>query len=75
MVQLGQLLSVALAAQVVSSSPLRSTSFKVKERHLLPRNWRPVARAPRAQTVNLKIGVKQGRFEELERQLYEGENP
>jgi tripeptidyl-peptidase-1 len=75
MVQLGQLLNAAFVAQVVTSSPLlSSTSIKVKERHLIPRNWRHIARAPESQTIKLKIGVKQGRFEELERQLYEGKD-
>jgi len=69
-----QLLVAALTAQSVLASPIRQRSpYAVKERHFLPRRWRQLDRSTDGHFVHLKIGVKQGQFDELERHLYEGE--
>ncbi|KAF2814722.1 tripeptidyl-peptidase 1 precursor [Mytilinidion resinicola] len=69
-------LSVAIAAQAVFCSPVHSRSpYAVKETHNVPRQWKRVGRASSANTIDLHIGIKQGQFEELERQLYEVSDP
>jgi hypothetical protein len=68
------LLYVAIAAQAVVASPLRARSpYAVKETHSVPRTWTPVSRAPGDHMLHMQIGLKQDRFDELERHLYEGE--
>ncbi|KAF2501113.1 tripeptidyl-peptidase 1 precursor [Lophium mytilinum] len=76
MVLLTSVLSVAIAAQAVFCSPVRSRSpYVVKETHNVPRQWKRVSRAPSAHTIDLHIGIKQGQFDELERHLYEVSDP
>ena len=56
-----------------SASPLRSRSpYVVKDNHPVPSGWEIVAPAPREGLIHLQIGLKHGRFDELERHLYEG---
>ena len=64
----------ALAAvQAVIATPVRSrTAYQVKERHFAPRKWQKLARAPSDHVIDLRIGVRQSNFDELERRLYEG---
>ena len=63
----------ALFAGLVASSPLRIRSpYAVKETHLPPSKWRNIGPAPVDHVVNLKIGLKQSQFDELERHLREG---
>ena len=70
------LFCAALAAPLALASPVRArTPYAVKETHYLPRQWKHVARAPDHHVINLKIGLKQGDFNELERHLYEGKKP
>ncbi len=67
------LLTAAVAVQGVFGTPLRArTSYAVKETHHVPRRWRRVARAPEEHMIHLQIGLKQSKFDELERHLYEG---
>lgn len=67
------LLTVAVAAQAVLGSPIQArTAYALKETHNVPYSWRQLERAPREQMLHLKIGVKQSKFDELERHLYEG---
>ena len=49
------------------------TSHSIKERHQVPDGWIFVRRAPLHSEIQLQIGLKQGRFRELERHLNEGE--
>ena len=66
-------LSVAIAAQAVLGTPIRArTPYEVKETHYAPRKWTQIDRAPADHMLHLQIGLKQDRFEELEKQLYEG---
>lgn len=45
--------------------------YTVKERHDAPRSWVPVGRAPAAHELELRIGLRQARFLDLERSLFE----
>lgn len=59
---------------VVSAGPIdRRAGYSVKDSHSLPKRWSRTGPAPAAQMVKLHIGLKQDRFAELERALYEGE--
>jgi tripeptidyl-peptidase-1 len=73
MVSLKKFLSLAAAAQAAFGSPLGARSaYSVKETHNVPTKWTTLGRAPADHKLHLKIGLKQGRFAELERHLYEG---
>lgn len=66
-------LATLLAAQAAVASPLHvRTPYAVKESHFVPRAWKKVDRAPADHMIDLKIGVKQGNFAALEKNLYEG---
>ncbi|KAK2628993.1 hypothetical protein QTJ16_002096 [Diplocarpon rosae] len=70
------LLSVAFAAQAVFGSPIRSRSaYSVKETHTVPREWSQIDQAPKNHMLHLQIGLKQNRFDELERKLHEVSDP
>jgi tripeptidyl-peptidase-1 len=70
------LLSVVVGALTVAGTPIRSrTPYSVKETHNVPRKWSNVGRAPGDHKLHLQIGLKQGKFDELDRHLYEGKNP
>lgn len=49
-------------------------SYALKERHHVPARWACVGRAPSWHMIQLQVGLKQSRFNELERYLYEGKN-
>ncbi len=67
------LLTIAAAAQAVLGTPIQSrTAYAVKGKHTVPPKWAQIGRAPREQVIYLQIGVKQSRFGELERHLFEG---
>lgn len=67
------LLSLATLAQRVIASPAYVRSaYNVKETHAVPPKWRAKGRAPLDHVLNLQIGLKQGRFAELEKHLLEG---
>ncbi|KAF1984382.1 tripeptidyl peptidase-like protein [Aulographum hederae CBS 113979] len=64
-------------ATAALSKPLgkRNYDYVVKETHIVPRRWERVAEAPKDHLIDLQIGLKQSRFDELERQLYEVSTP
>lgn len=66
---LGCLLGVSFT--VASPFHVRST-YVVKDDHPVPPGWEIIERAPREEQIHLQIGLKHGRFDELERHLYEG---
>jgi tripeptidyl-peptidase-1 len=71
-----QFFAIALSVQATFGSPVRTRSpYAVKEKHLLPRGWKGSIKPSRNHIVNLKIGVKQGNFEQLEKDLYEVSDP
>lgn len=67
------LLAASLIADVALSSPLHNRySYAIKDSHHVPKGWARVGPAPAEHWINLNIGLKQDRFDELEKQLYEG---
>lgn len=69
-------LVLLLASGSVFASPVKSrTPYAVKDSHFVPRKWKRVAEAPADAPLSLQIGLKQSRFDELERQLYEVSDP
>ena len=52
-------------------SPIRS-KLAVKDSINVPPRWTPLGPASPQQMIPLQIGLKQGRFDELEKNLYEG---
>lgn len=67
------LLSAAIAVPVVLATPIARSPYVVKETHYVPKEWKKLDRAHGSKTIQLQIGLKQGRFDELHRHLYEGE--
>lgn len=69
------LLAAALAAQAIIASPMRARSpYAVKETHYAPREWTKLERANGGSLVQLQIGLKQGKMDELLRHLDEGKD-
>jgi tripeptidyl-peptidase-1 len=67
------LLLAAIAARDALASPIQARSpYVVKETHFVPREWTKLDRAHGGKKIQLQIGLKQGRFDELDRHLYEG---
>jgi hypothetical protein len=66
-------LSAAIGAQIVFGTPIRSRMpYSVKETHNVPRGWKNLGRAAGDHKLHLQIGLKQEKFAELGRHLYEG---
>lgn len=63
-------LALSATAAIESRSP-----YAVKGSHPVPRGWEAVDRAPASHPIELRIGLKQDRFEDLDRQLYEVSDP
>lgn len=61
--------SVAIASDV--QAMWKGRPHKLKEEVILPRTWQKVGSAPPEHMIELRIGLKQSNFAELERQLYE----
>ena len=67
------LLAAALAAQLTLGSPIKARSpYAVKDRHYVPNKFADLGPAPEDHVIELRIGVKQGDFNALEKHLYEG---
>ncbi|TVY20308.1 Tripeptidyl-peptidase SED2 [Lachnellula arida] len=73
---------VILALTLMSSlsetnaSPLSIRSaYLVKDSHPIPFGWEKVRRAPAEEIIHLQIGLNHGRFDELERHLYQVSDP
>jgi hypothetical protein len=68
------LLAAAIAAQAAFASPIRArTPYAVKETHYAPREWTKLGRSNGDRLVQLQIGLKQGKFDDLVKHLNEGE--
>ena len=66
-------LALVATAQIAFATPLGARSaYSVKETHNVPSKWTALGRAPANHKLHVKIGLKQERFDELERHLYEG---
>lgn len=66
-------LLAAIAAREALATPVARSPYVVKETHFAPKDWRKLDRAHGTKTIQLQIGLKQGRFDELDRHLHEGE--
>ncbi|KAM3069072.1 hypothetical protein ACMFMG_004253 [Clarireedia jacksonii] len=74
--QLTSILSVSVFLLRVSSTPIRSRSpYALKESHHVPRKWARIGAAPSEHMLNLRIGLRQDRFDELEQALWEVSDP
>ncbi|KFY43936.1 hypothetical protein V494_01757 [Pseudogymnoascus sp. VKM F-4513 (FW-928)] len=74
------LIAVFLSAFVLigasTGSDLSSRSlYALKEKHHVPYNWALVGRAPADYEIELHIGLKQARFDELDQRLFEVSSP
>ncbi|TVY57900.1 Tripeptidyl-peptidase sed3, partial [Lachnellula suecica] len=67
------ILAFLLAGLVSSSSSRAHSPYAVKEVHYPPNKWSNLGPAPRDHVINLQIGLKQSRFDELVRRILEGE--
>ncbi|KAF3047812.1 hypothetical protein E8E11_005979 [Didymella keratinophila] len=76
-----QIKSAFVAAAILAfcdalATPLSARSpYVVKETHYVPKEWQKQDRAHGGKTISLQIGLKQGRFEELDRHLHEVSDP
>lgn len=66
---------VATFAHEALTSPIAHSPYVVKETHFVPKDWQMLERAHGGKTIQLQIGLKQGRFDELDRHLHEGKLP
>jgi hypothetical protein len=48
------------------------SSYQLKEHHHVPKSWSRIGAAPPDHIISLRIGLAQSRFDELEKNLYEG---
>jgi tripeptidyl-peptidase-1 len=62
----------AISACYVLATPIARSPYVVKETHFVPNEWSRQERSHGGKTIQLQIGLKQGRFDELDRHLYEG---
>lgn len=70
---LSTFVALLAAAESALGSPLSSrSSYAIKDKHHVPRQWSNVGDAPSNHILHLSIGLKQSQFSELERHLYEG---
>lgn len=60
----------AIAAQAIAK-PVARSPYVVKETHYVPKDWSRLGRSHGGKTIQLQIGLKQGSFDELDRQLHE----
>jgi len=71
----GILLAAGLLASSVHGKPIRArTPYAAKDSHSVPARWTEVGTPSPAHKIELRIGLKQDQFHELERHLYEGES-
>lgn len=71
-------ISVFLAAVTAGNAfakPIARSPYVVKETHHVPPEWTKQERSHGQKTIQLQIGLKQGRFDELDRHLQEGTLP
>lgn len=71
--QIGVVLLIQVLAIVASPiDSLRPYKYAVKDRHLAPVGWSVITLAPQDHLLHISIGLKQDRFHELEKILYQG---
>ena len=68
-------LALGFGTHLAAGNPIKSRSpLVVKDSHFVPSKWTNVGDAPGDHVIELRIGVKQGHFDALEKHLYEGKN-
>lgn len=72
MVAFGSVLITFATLSTAFGSRLSSRPYAVKERHVIPKKWTRLGPAPADALLELRIALKQSKFDELERHLYEG---
>ncbi|KAE8822391.1 hypothetical protein PTNB73_08864 [Pyrenophora teres f. teres] len=65
----------AIAACNALATPIARSPYSIKETHFVPDEWSKQERTNAQNTVQLQIGLKQGRFDELDRHLQEVSDP
>lgn len=68
-------LSLACTVSLALAAPHRRDLYALKDKHPVPSKWTQIRRAPKDHTISLRIGLKQGSFAELEKQLYQVSDP
>jgi len=69
------ILAAGAASQLADATPIKARSpYILKDKHNAPAKWSKLMPAPAGHNIELRIGVKQGDFDGLERKLYEGES-
>jgi len=69
----GILLAAGLFIRPIVCTPLHSRSvYGIKDSHFIPARWSALGAPSAEHTIDLRIGLKQDQFHELERHLYEG---
>lgn len=67
-----------LATQALAAAlpdPFINTDYTVKETHSIPRGWSRVSKPSKDHLLELQIGLKQERFDELRKHLFEISDP
>lgn len=73
---LAAFLSLDLAlASAIARSTSDSNLYSVKETHFVPRGWSSIGNPHPDQILDIKIGIKNKRFAELEKHLYQVSDP
>ncbi|KAF2149201.1 subtilisin-like protein [Myriangium duriaei CBS 260.36] len=68
-------LAIGAATQLATATPIKARSFAIKDSHNVPAKWTKMMDAPANHVIELRIGVKQGDFDGLEKHLYEVSDP
>jgi len=74
MMRLVLCLVAALPIIADATSTAHISRYALKDRHPVPSQWQAVKRANGSDRIRLEIGLKHGRFEELELHLHEGKS-
>jgi tripeptidyl-peptidase I len=74
MMRLVSCLVAALLIIADATSTVHVSRYALKDRHPVPSEWQTVKRANGSDKIRLEIGLRHGRFEELEVHLHEGKS-
>ncbi|KAI5367148.1 putative peptidase S53, activation domain, Sedolisin domain, peptidase S8/S53 domain superfamily [Septoria linicola] len=68
-------LSLSAAIAVLAAVHPSRSGYVVKSSHFVPPGWERMSKASAEHNIDLRIGIKQSSFHELERRLYEVSDP
>ncbi|USW48960.1 Putative peptidase S53, activation domain, Sedolisin domain, peptidase S8/S53 domain superfamily [Septoria linicola] len=68
-------LSLSAAIAVLAAVHPSRSDYVVKSSHFVPPGWERMSKASAEHNIDLRIGIKQSSFHELERHLYEVSDP